>query len=106
MTAVSSQTLAHYESRAVEFWEGTRDHDVRQNIEALLRHLRGTPPFRILDFGCGPGRDLRAIRALGHEPLRVAALGRAVLDGLARAGVAGWAGAAIADRAAVLINFS
>ncbi|RZA14150.1 MAG: glycoside hydrolase family 3 protein, partial [Lysobacteraceae bacterium] len=28
-------------------------------------------------------------RALGSEPLRVAALGRAVLDGLARAGVAG-----------------
>ena len=28
-------------------------------------------------------------RAYGHEPLRVAALGRAVLDGLARAGVVG-----------------
>ena len=28
-------------------------------------------------------------RAFGHEPLRVAALGRAVLDGLMRAGIAG-----------------
>ena len=41
---------------------------MKQNIEALLRHIRGVPPWRILDFGCGPGRDLAAFRALGHEP--------------------------------------
>lgn len=64
---VSARTLDHYDQRAREFWEGTRDHDVRQNIEALLRHMRGDPPLRILDFGCGPGRDLAAFRALGHE---------------------------------------
>ena len=29
-----------------------------QNVEALLRHIDGEPPFTILDFGCGPGRDL------------------------------------------------
>lgn len=69
LTLVSIRTLQHYSDRAVQFWEGTRDHDVRQNIEALLRHIRATPPFRILDFGCGPGRDLAAFRALGHEPV-------------------------------------
>ena len=66
---ITAKTLAHYEERAQEFWRGTRDHDVKQNIEALLRHMRGTPPWRILDFGCGPGRDLAAFRALGHEPV-------------------------------------
>ena len=66
---ISAKTLEHYNARAVEFWEGTRDHDVKQNIEALLRHIRGAPPFRILDFGCGPGRDLAAFRARGHEPI-------------------------------------
>ena len=35
----STRTLGHYDSRAEAFWAGTRDHDVRQNIEALLRHL-------------------------------------------------------------------
>jgi len=66
---ISARTLAHYNDHAVAFWEGTRDHDVRQNIEALLRHIRGASPLRILDFGCGPGRDLAAFRALGHEPI-------------------------------------
>lgn len=64
---ITTDTLAHYDGRAAEFWEGTRKHDVAQNIEALLRHMRGTPPWRILDFGCGPGRDLAAFRAMGHE---------------------------------------
>jgi SAM-dependent methyltransferase len=67
--SVSGATIAHYDERAEDFWQGTRDHDVRQNIEALLRHVPGAPPFRILDFGCGPGRDLAAFRALGHEPV-------------------------------------
>ena len=66
---ISATTIAHYAERAEDFRQGTRDHDVRQNIEALLRHIRGAPPFRILDFGCGPGRDLATFRALGHEPV-------------------------------------
>lgn len=67
LSGISAKTLAHYNERAAEFWEGTRDHDVKQNIEALLRHMGSAPPWRILDFGCGPGRDLAAFRALGHE---------------------------------------
>ncbi len=27
---------------------------------------RGEPPFTILDFGCGPGRDLKVFAELGH----------------------------------------
>jgi SAM-dependent methyltransferase len=66
LKAISSGTLAHYERSAAGFREGTRDHDVSQNIEALLRHIEGAPPFTILDFGCGPGRDLVAFTARGH----------------------------------------
>jgi SAM-dependent methyltransferase len=61
------RTLDHYDSNAEAFWEGTRDHDVSQNRAALVDQLRGSPPFRILDFGCGPGRDLAAFAAMGHE---------------------------------------
>lgn len=64
---VAARTLAHYEANASRFWEGTRDHDVSQNHAALLGNLEGAPPFTILDFGCGPGRDLAHFRSLGHE---------------------------------------
>ena len=63
---ISSITLEHYERNADHFWRGTRDHDVSQNIGELLRHIEGAPPFTILDFGCGPGRDLKAFTGLGH----------------------------------------
>lgn len=66
---VAQRTLEHYRSNAEAFREGTRDHDVSQNIQALLRHLPGDRRLRILDLGCGPGRDLRAFRALGHEAI-------------------------------------
>ncbi len=66
LTQTSSITLKHYDEHAGSFWEGTHDHDVAQNRQALLKHLRGDPPFRILDFGCGPGRDLKVFRDMGH----------------------------------------
>ncbi len=65
---IVTRTLADYDGNAQRFWEGTRDHDVTQNIETLLRHIEGTPPYAILDLGCGPGRDLVAFRERGHEP--------------------------------------
>lgn len=63
---ISALTLEHYNQRAGDFFEGTRDHDVSQNIAALLEHIEAEPPCTILDFGCGPGRDLRTFSALGH----------------------------------------
>ena len=63
---ISALTLEHYERRAEDFREGTRDHDVSQNVAALLAHIESEPPFTILDFGCGPGRDLKAFSSLGH----------------------------------------
>ncbi len=68
---VTARTLADYNQKAEGFREGTRDHDVSQNIDALLRHIEGRPPFKILDFGCGPGRDLKALAARGHVPIGI-----------------------------------
>lgn len=62
-------TLDHYNRRAEIFWRDTRDHDVSQNIQAILHAIDATPPYRILDFGCGPGRDLKTFKDLGHEPI-------------------------------------
>jgi SAM-dependent methyltransferase len=63
---ISARTLGHYNRHADDFWEGTRNHDVRENIDALLQALAGEPPFTILDFGCGPGRDLKVFAERGH----------------------------------------
>src|SRR5262249_24602879 len=43
---------------------------------AFLNAIQAAAPFSILDFGCGPGRDLIYFRALGHAPIG--------LDGSAR----------------------
>src|SRR5258706_15841225 len=73
---LANRTLAHYARAAGTFWDGTKSHDVSQNYAALLDAIEGPPPFTLLDFGCGPGRDLAYFRSLGHE-----AVG---LDGSAR----------------------
>ena len=76
LAQISTLTVRHYQDCAEDFRDGTRDHDVSQNIAALLTHIQAPAPQQILDFGCGPGRDLRTFTALGHT-----AVG---LDGCAR----------------------
>ena len=83
LATISDLTLDHYNRRAEDFWAGTREHDVSQNIAALLRFIEGVPPFTVLDFGCGPGRDLKTFAGLGHIAIglegapRFAAMARA-----------------------------
>ena len=80
---VTERTLKHYDERAQAFWEGTRDHDVTQNIAAFLQSIEVPPPFELLDFGCGPGRDLKTFTALGHHATGLE--GSAQLAAMARA---------------------
>ena len=65
---IESHTLGHYDNNAESFWLGTRDHDVSQNIAAFLRELPEDKILDILDFGCGPGRDMCTFKSLGHRP--------------------------------------
>jgi SAM-dependent methyltransferase len=66
---ISRRTLAHYERNAPAFFAGTIDHDVSQNIAALLDAIEAPAPFTLLDLGCGPGRDLKTFSALGHRAI-------------------------------------
>jgi SAM-dependent methyltransferase len=63
---ISQKNIGHYDQNAAAYNEGTQDHDVSQNIHALLRAIKTNPPFHLLDFGCGPGRDLQTFTKLGH----------------------------------------
>jgi SAM-dependent methyltransferase len=87
---IAERTLEHYDQRAEAFWEGTRDHDVSQNVEALLQHVRGAPPFTILDFGCGPGRDLKTFAERGHVAIGLEGSARFVAMARAYSGCAVW----------------
>ena len=80
---IRAATLEHYEQHADVFRAATRDHDVSQNISALLRHIRGEAPYTILDFGCGPGRDLQSLTQLGHRAIGLE--GTAAFAAMARA---------------------
>ena len=71
LNAIVARTLGDYSRNAFAFGDGTRDHDVSQNIAALLEAIRAMPPFMLLDLGCGPGRDLKTLKALGHVPIGV-----------------------------------
>ncbi len=69
LQGLTTQTLDYYNQRAEDFFAGTIDHDVEQNITALLTHIdanEGVAPFILLDVGCGPGRDLKAFSERGH----------------------------------------
>ena len=80
---IAARTLSHYDEQAQAYWEGTRDHDVSQNVDALLQSIEVPPPFELLDLGCGPGRDLKTFTALGHRATGLE--GSAQLAALARA---------------------
>lgn len=75
---ISQVTVGHYDKHAQDYWEGTRDHDVSQNIAAFLHYLDRPSGAAILDFGCGPGRDLITFAGLGHRATGVEGSGEFV----------------------------
>ena len=87
---ITELTLGHYNHRAEAYWEGTRDHDVSQNIKALLQTIEGKPPFAILDLGCGPGRDLKVFAELGHVAIGLEGAPRFAEMALAYSGCMVW----------------
>jgi SAM-dependent methyltransferase len=90
LAELSARTLAHYDASAESFRQGTWDHDVSQNVAALLRHLPGAPPFTILGLGCGPGRDLVTFTKLGHTAVGLDGSARFVEMARAASGCTVW----------------
>lgn len=87
---IAARTLSHYDQHAQDFRDGTRDHDVSQNVAALLRHIEVEPPFAVLDLGCGPGRDLAAFTRLGHRAIGLDGAARFVAMAQAASGCTVW----------------
>ena len=88
--AITRRTLSHYERNAEQFFHGTIDHDVSQNIAALVKAIEGAAPFTILDLGCGPGRDLKTFSTLGHHAIGIDGTARFVEMARAYSGCEVW----------------
>ena len=58
-------TLRYYEDHAEEFTANTIDADMKDIRSRFLTYL--PEDARILDFGCGTGRDTKAFLDLAYE---------------------------------------
>ncbi len=77
-----------YERAPISAIEAARAHAEALGLDLAEAGI-GVDCLPLLDVRQQGAHDVIGDRALGHEPLRVAALGRAMLEGLARAGVMG-----------------
>ena len=62
-------TLDYYNKEADVFFENTVSVDFSKIQEMFLKHIK--PGGRILDLGCGSGRDSRAFLERGYEVVAV-----------------------------------
>ena len=58
-------TLHYYQNHAQDFFDGTVNVDMTPLYEAFTQHL--THGARVLDAGCGSGRDAKAFHEMGYE---------------------------------------
>ncbi len=58
-------TLKYYQDNAQTFFDGTVNVDMSSLYEAFIRHL--APGARVLDAGCGSGRDAKAFLEMGYQ---------------------------------------
>ena len=62
---MSDKTIRYYDRNAEEFAAGTVNADMQELRAGFLKYLR--PGAKILDAGCGSGRDALAFLKAGYE---------------------------------------
>jgi len=58
-------TLKYYQDNAQTFFDGTVNVDMSSLYETFTQHL--APGARVLDAGCGSGRDAKAFQEMGYR---------------------------------------
>ena len=62
---MNDKTIRYYDMHAKDFVAGTENADMQACRERFLQYLK--PGQKILDAGCGSGRDVIAFREAGYE---------------------------------------
>ncbi len=62
-------TIASYDKQAADFAARWFDLRLDRSLTAFGERLRRHPPARVLDLGCGPGRDVRFLSEMGFRAL-------------------------------------
>ena len=60
-----NETLAYYNQNAEAFIEGTRNADMSEQYHFFLKYL--SPGCKLLDLGCGSGRDSAYFSSFGFQ---------------------------------------
>jgi SAM-dependent methyltransferase len=68
-TDIGKSTKTFYEDHAREYFDRTVSADLSPIYDRFLKYIR--PGGRILDAGCGSGRDLKAFRDRGFDPVGI-----------------------------------
>jgi len=58
-------TIKYYDENAKAFFENTKDADMKEVYELFLKYL--PPEAKILDLGCGSGRDTKYFLEKGYD---------------------------------------
>ena len=58
-------TLKYYQDNAQTFFDGTVNVDMSSLYEIFTKHL--APGARVMDAGCGSGRDAKAFMEMGYQ---------------------------------------
>ena len=61
----NDETLKYYNEKTTEFYESTVIADLTELYERFLKEVRSGG--KILDFGCGSGRDTKAFKDRGYD---------------------------------------
>jgi len=62
-------TIKYYDENAITFFENTKDADMKRIYELFLKYL--PPGAKILDLGCGSGRDTKYFLQEGYDVIAV-----------------------------------
>lgn len=57
-------TLDYYNNNARSYFDSTINANMQDGYELFLKYLKGN---KILDFGCGSGRDVKYFKSLGYD---------------------------------------